>query len=94
LAVVRHDVEDFDTWRKGYEEFADVQNSLGVKEKSVHRDPTNPNSVLVLHSFESVDAAHKFLTDPRLAEKMKSAGVMGEPRIEVYDTIVGAGAGN
>jgi hypothetical protein len=86
LLVVKHDVGDFDTWLEGYTAFAPLQEKLGVRDKSVHQLPGQPNTVLVLHTFDSVDAANAFVSAPELGEAMQKAGVVGEPRIEIYAT--------
>ena len=86
LLVVKHDVADFGQWHAGYSAMAQTQKDMGVREESVHQAPGQPNTVLVLHSFDSVDAANAFLAAPELAEAMQKFGVVGEPRIEVYST--------
>jgi len=86
LLVVRHDVEDFDTWHKAYVSFAGVQERLGVKHESVHQLVDQPKTVLVLHKFDTVEAAQAFMAAPELQEAMKTAGVVSEPRAEIYES--------
>ena len=49
------------------------------------RDETDPNEVLVLTFWPDLAAAHAFRDDPSLPEVMAEAGVVGAPRIEVYE---------
>ena len=45
------------------------------------------NMVAVVAGFESVDAAWAFLDNPDLKAKMREAGVVGQPRIEIYEEV-------
>ncbi|MBG6060120.1 heme-degrading monooxygenase HmoA [Cryobacterium sp. MP_M5] len=45
----------------------------------------DPDTVLVLHYFDSVEKAHAFFANPDLKEAMQRGGVIGEPRIEFFD---------
>jgi len=83
--AVRHTVEDFDSWRVGYDEHGTVRKEHGCLGATVLRGEGNPNEVLVLTQWPSLKEAHAFASDPSLAEAMKRAGVVGAPRIEFYD---------
>jgi heme-degrading monooxygenase HmoA len=85
LLLILHRVADYDAWREVYDSVADLQESGGVTSKSVHRMVDDPNNVLVLHYFESVDKARAFTTLPELKDAMQRAGVQGEPRFEFYE---------
>ncbi|MDQ6754825.1 MAG: cyclase [Actinomycetota bacterium] len=85
LSLVQHKVADFDAWRQVYDSVAGLQASGGVTRESVHRMADDPNNVLVLHYFDSVDAARAFFANPELADAMRRGGVQGEPRIEFYE---------
>lgn len=84
-AIVQHRVSDYSAWRKVYEELADLQAKGGVIAKSVHCSKDDPNLVLVMHTFASVEAATAFLSSGDLKAAMGRAGVQGPPRIEVYE---------
>ena len=85
LSVVFHKVADYDEWRKVYDSVAELQTAGGVTQQSVHRLAGDPNAVLVLHYFGSVDEARSFFANPDLLEAMKRGGVQGEPRIEYFE---------
>lgn len=85
LSLVLHKVADYDAWRKVYDSVADLQSSGGVTRESVHRMADDPNNILVLHYFDSVDAARTFFANPELREAMQRGGVQGEPRIEFFE---------
>jgi uncharacterized protein (DUF1330 family) len=84
LAVVLHRVEDYPVWRTVYDAVAETQKAGGVLRESVHRMSGDPDNVLVLHEFATVEEAHEFFDSAELRDVMKEAGVLGEPRIEIY----------
>jgi quinol monooxygenase YgiN len=83
--AVRHRVADYDTWKAGYDEHGAVRKEFGCTGDQVLRDASDPNSILVLTSWPSAADAQAFTTDPRLPEVMQKAGVISEPRIEIYE---------
>jgi heme-degrading monooxygenase HmoA len=85
LLLILHRVADYDAWRQVYDSVSAMQNSGGVTSESVHRMADDPNNVLVLHYFDSVEAARAFTTLPELKEAMQRAEVQGEPRFEFYE---------
>lgn len=85
LALVLHKVADYDAWRQVYDSAADLRAAAGVTQESTHRMAGDPNNVLVLHYFDSVDAARAFFVNPELKNAMGRGGVGGEPRVEFYE---------
>ena len=85
LTIVRHHVQDYAKWRKAYDAFAPKQRAGGVLDESVYQDRDDPNDVLVLHRFGDRDTADAFLASAELRETMKTAGVIGQPRIEQFE---------
>jgi hypothetical protein len=78
---VRHEVEDYGKWRKGYDTFGAKRGGLGVVGDTVCRAADNPNDVTVTHDFESLDAAKAFVESADLKDAMTTAGVKGQPTI-------------
>jgi heme-degrading monooxygenase HmoA len=83
--AVRHRVADFETWLITYKEHGAIRAQLGSTADEVLRDQSDPNEVLVLTHWPSASSAQQFVSDPSLPEAMKKAGVVGEPRIEIYE---------
>ena len=83
--AVRHRVENYEAWRVAYDEHGAVRNTHGCTGDLVLRDETDPNEVLVLTYWPSLGDAHAFAGDPALPEAMQRAGVVGPPRIEIYE---------
>ena len=78
---VRHDVEDFATWKKGYDEEAQWQREGGVTDEAVFQSVDDPNDVTVIHEFNTLDEARAFASNPELKAKMDALGVTGSPQI-------------
>ena len=85
ISLILHRVNDFDAFREVYDSVAPMQAAGGVIFESVHRMTGDPDNVLVIHEFESVDAAHEFFANPALRDAMQRGGVQGEPRIEFFE---------
>ena len=86
LSVVLHRVDDYDAWRKVYDEAAPLQQAAGVLEESVYRMTDDPNHVLVLHRFATPDEAEAFLASDELRGAMARAGVQPDSlRIELFE---------
>jgi len=83
--AVRHRVADFDAWKVVYDEHGAVRNELGTTGDQVMRDADDPNEVLVLTHWPALSNAQAFISDPSLKEVMSRAGVVAEPRIEIYE---------
>lgn len=83
--AVRHTVTDFEAWKAFYDEHGAIRKEHGTTGDSVLRDAQDPNQVLVLTYWPSGVEAKAFLDDPSLKEAMGRAGVVGAPRIEVYE---------
>ena len=88
IAVVRHQVADFDAWKEAYDAFAPVQTEHGVRAHQVLRSIENPNEITVTHTFDSLDAARDFFAQPELKEAMGQAGVDAESvEISYFDEV-------
>jgi hypothetical protein len=78
---VRHNVEDYQAWRKGYDEFDQQRRSMGVTDDAVFQSIDNPNDVTVWHDFDTAEAAQAFASSDELRNGMQQAGVQGEPQV-------------
>lgn len=77
---VRHKVNDYDTWRKVYDDLNDERSSSwGVTGHEVHRNVDDGNDITVSHDFETLEAARTMVGSDRLREVMAEAGVAGKP---------------
>ena len=79
---VRHQVEDYATWRSAYDGAEGLRQEFGCTGAEVLLDPANGNDVFVTHRFPSLEQAQGFASSDGLHEVMTHAGVVGAPRIE------------
>jgi quinol monooxygenase YgiN len=78
---VRHTVNDYGNWKRVYDQLASVRKERGVTSASVHRDPKDPNTIIVTHQFKDMNAATAFANSEDLKSAMADAGVAGPPEI-------------
>jgi len=76
---VRHKVNDYGQWKRAYDEVAPVRKAKGVTAASVHRDAKDPNTIIITHQFQNLDAAMAFANSEDLKSAMMKAGVSGPP---------------
>ena len=62
-----------------------MRKERGSTGATVLRGASDPNEVLVLINWPSLENAHAFANDPSLREAMEKSGVIGTPRIEFYE---------
>ena len=88
VSIVHHRVADFDAWKKVYDGVSQLQKDGGVMAHGVFRTEGDPNSVVVLHTFENTDRAHAFFQGEELQDAMKQAGVdMSSLNLEFLDEV-------
>lgn len=85
--AVRHRVANYDTWKLGYDDHGVARKELGCTGDMLLRDASDPNELLVLTFWPTAADAQAFAADPRLPQAMQKAGVVSEPRIEIYEEI-------
>ena len=85
--TVRHNVHDYDVWRKTYDELEPLRLQYGCTTKRVMRMPQDGNDLFITHEFPTVEAAAGFAHDPALRAGMQASGVEGAPRIEIFTDV-------
>ena len=75
VSLIHHRVADFDAWKAVYDGFRSVQKERGVRHHHVWRAENDPNMVVVVHTFDSAEAAHAFFDSAELQGAMAEAGV-------------------
>lgn len=83
--LIKHEVEDYDKWREGFDAAADFRKQAGETGFSIYTELDHPNMVFAIVDFEDMDKAKSFFGSDELKEKMKELGVVGEPHIHFVD---------
>lgn len=78
---VRHEVVDYEVWKKGYDAYAEKQAEGGVYFQKVFQSIDNPKEVTVLHDFHSLEKAKAFFASESLKTTMQAIGAIGKPEI-------------
>jgi hypothetical protein len=78
---IRHNVEDYQAWRKAYDEFDQQRRSMGVSGDAVFQSIADPDDVTVWHDFDTAEAAKALVSSDELRNAMQGGGVQGEPQV-------------
>jgi len=85
-AFIRHRVQDYERWRRVYDEFTHANPSGVAVEPAVYRSADDPNELLVIHQFGSPAEIKPWLDDSGRHQAMVVAGVIGRPQMDIaYD---------
>lgn len=87
VLVVKAHVASYDHWRNTYDEAAEFRRENGVLHDEVYCSPEDMTSVLVMETFDSVERARAFASNPKVLEIMKTAGVIGTPHTTITESI-------
>jgi hypothetical protein len=79
--MIRHKVNDYDTWKPVYDEDAGNRKAHGSKGGRLYRNTNNPNEIVALFEYDDLENARKFSESPELRERMQRAGVADRPDI-------------
>ena len=85
VMAVQHRFQDYDLWKEVFDSFPPGQG--GAKFHRINRMVGDPNMILVVAGFETAADAQAFRANPGLADAMKRSGIVGEPRIELYEEV-------
>ena len=79
--AVRHTVNDFETWKAGFDGHDAGRRDHGA---TGYRVLLDGNAVLALIELPDAASAQAFKTDPSLREAMDEAGVVGTPDVSIW----------
>jgi hypothetical protein len=83
--MIRHKVKDYDTWKKAYAAHGSARAENGFKKSVVHRYSDDPNHLIIVFEVDDIEKAKTFSASTDLAQKMKEAGVLDEPKFFFLD---------
>jgi hypothetical protein len=83
--IVQHHVVDYDRWYPVFTEHADVRRRHGATGHSINREVTDPNSILIVNEFATLEGARAFSQDPSLSKAMERGGVDKAPQVWIVD---------
>lgn len=83
--IVRHHVADYDRWYPVFKEHGEARRGNGATGHSILRAADDPNTVVIVNDFATLDGARAFTTDPSLKDAMARAGVDSEPQVWICE---------
>jgi heme-degrading monooxygenase HmoA len=79
--LVRHTVEDYAKWKPFFDGHQSARKKSGSKGGQLYRNSQNPNEIIILIDWDTLDNARKFAESAALREVMAKAGVIGKPDV-------------
>lgn len=90
--MIEHRIGDFETFRQVYLDDAARRGRLGSRGGVVYRVADDPDNVIVMLEWESLEAAREFAGSLELEEAMEwSASQIATPRVTVLDVALRSG---
>jgi len=80
-AVIRHEVADFDAWKRAFDDHEGARREGGIVMHNLHRNDEKPNDVLIYLSSPNLKALQGMVASDNLKAAMMKAGVVGAPQI-------------
>ena len=80
--ISQFQVEDFVKWKTGFDSDDGIalRKGGGMKSYSLFHVDGNPNKLVMLTEFDTVDTAREFIRSEALKQASKLSGVIGEHR--------------
>jgi heme-degrading monooxygenase HmoA len=72
--ITRLKVENFETWKAAYDAGEGMRREHRVRGVTLLRDGTEPNTVLLVTRFDSIDDAKKMVGSDKWKEASKGSG--------------------
>ena len=85
--ILTHEVKDFSSWKKGFDDDGANRSKMGVKVVGVYQSVEKPTMITVITEVPSVEAIKGFLANPDLKAAMEKAGVIGMPEVKILNKV-------
>jgi quinol monooxygenase YgiN len=87
VLVIKANVASYDRWRIAYEEGVSFRRENGVLHDEIYCSPEDMTVILVMETFDSAEMAESFVSNPKLEEVMRAAGVIGAPHLTITQSV-------
>jgi len=85
--IVRQKVADFSKWKKAFDGDADIRRSGGSGGGHVFQSAGDPNEVIVVMEWDTMDNLQQFAQSDELKARMKEAGVTGPSDVYLVNLV-------
>ena len=83
--IVQHHVVGYDRWYPVFVEHEAIRRGHGAIGHSINRVASDPNTIVIVNDFATLDGALAFTQDPSLPAAMERGGVDGAPQVWIVD---------
>lgn len=83
--IVQNHVIDYDRWLPVFTEHESVRRSHGATGHSIGREVADPNSIVIVNEFKTLEGARAFSQDPSLPTAMERGGVDKPPQVWIVE---------
>ena len=73
--LIIHEVEDYESWKKVFDNAADIRKEAGERTYQVLNYENDPNKIVHFSSWTSIEDAKRFFESPQLVQIRIEAGV-------------------
>ena len=77
--IIRHKIEDYAKWKRGYDEADWLRKHHGIIYASLHREETDTKDIIAVHRFKDMKGAKDFAE--AVPALMENIGVIRKPVI-------------
>jgi heme-degrading monooxygenase HmoA len=85
--LVRANVDDYESWKPGFDEHAATREENGSKGGRLFRSADDPNEVVIILEWNGLEEARRFAQSEDLREAMQRHGVVGQPDIYFLEEV-------
>jgi hypothetical protein len=85
--ILSHEVKDYNTWKKVFDEDATNRNKMGVKVTGLYKSVDNPKLISIICEVPTEKAIKEFMNNPELKIAMQKGGVIGKPEVKILNKI-------
>ncbi|AZH24702.1 antibiotic biosynthesis monooxygenase [Haloplanus aerogenes] len=83
---LKHTVEDYDSWKAGFDDHANTREEYGSHEDyRLFHETGSPNEIVMVGEWESAEAFQRFMEESDVKEKMGELGVISEPEVYILE---------
>ena len=83
--IVQHHVADYDRWLPVFNEHEATRRQHGATGHSIGREVADPNTIVIVNDFATLEGARAFSQDPSLPAAMARGGVEGAPQVWIVE---------
>ena len=85
--LIDHTVGDYDAWKPHFDDHGTTRENHGCQGGELFHKEGEPNEVVIVFEWDSLENAHDFAASADLRETMERAGVVGEPVLHFLEKL-------